>query len=392
MGMTVREEPPNPTLSVQIPPTNSKQSLSQQMEDFMIEYGKQHTNSPTKNPPENKMNANKKVLKKDPPVCRFFLIGECKKGDSCPFLHKSVSAEIKSETVCIFHLKGQKCKYGSQCWFKHELPSPGKSELKADKPKLINEFNTKLKLAPKPSNKSYADSVNSSLDSRISKTICPSCFFDEECPNGDKCRYLHGLKCPHCGLNVIHPVSSSRKLDHLRECFKRADELKLLNYLRKSSVGKECGICTQETYGSTKFGLLPECQHSFCLECIIEWRNQTETFGKNVRSCPLCRQISFYVVPSKYFYDNEEEKKRYINNYIGYLKQTPCRNFDGGLGQCDFGANCFFKHESENGQLPQNNYFINPKEIIHFSKEYFEQAFVDDKSSILLHQAPSVIR
>lgn len=85
------------------------------------------------------------------------------------------------------------------------------------------------------------------------------------------------------------------------------------------------GICLEKTVVmGRKFGLLQNCDHPFCLECIRklasrsrklqaffswirskrrflltsgQWRGNTDDFGTAVRHCPLCRVSSYVVIP-----------------------------------------------------------------------------------------------
>jgi E3 ubiquitin-protein ligase makorin len=63
----------------------------------------------------------------------------------------------------------------------------------------------------------------------------------------------------------------------------------------------ECVICLEKVLKNGKrFGLLENCSHTFCLECIRDWR---ATYDKKVkkthyRTCPICRENSYLVIPS----------------------------------------------------------------------------------------------
>ena len=62
-----------------------------------------------------------------------------------------------------------------------------------------------------------------------------------------------------------------------------------------------CGICLEDIPRmKKKFGLL-KCKHSFCFDCITEWRNQTEVSPSIARSCPECRKPADTVVMSDRF-------------------------------------------------------------------------------------------
>jgi hypothetical protein len=46
-----------------------------------------------------------------------------------------------------------------------------------------------------------------------------------------------------------------------------------------------------------RFGILPGCDHAFCIRCLREWRAKYEQ-GQAIRSCPVCRTVSYFLVPS----------------------------------------------------------------------------------------------
>lgn len=55
-------------------------------------------------------------------------------------------------------------------------------------------------------------------------------------------------------------------------------------FLRSKDV--TCGICMDKVYEKTDpksgvFGILPNCNHSFCLQCIMTWR-KTKDLGLDV--------------------------------------------------------------------------------------------------------------
>lgn len=54
----------------------------------------------------------------------------------------------------------------------------------------------------------------------------------------------------------------------------------------RQSKNVTCGICMDKVYEKLDpknhvFGILPNCNHSFCLQCIMTWR-KTKDFGLDV--------------------------------------------------------------------------------------------------------------
>eukprot|EP00899_Mesostigma_viride_P002857 jgi/Mesvir1/12572/Mv19465-RA.1 len=107
--------------------------------------------------------------------------------------------------------------------------------------------------------------------------------------------------------------------------------------------GETCGVCFDDMRHSDKwFGLLPSCDHVFCLECMRRWRSNKGHDLAVVRSCPVCRTLSCFVVPSPVFCKGEE-KLRVIAQYKQALASEPCRDWSN-TGKCLLGASCFFSH------------------------------------------------
>ncbi len=115
-----------------------------------------------------------------------------------------------------------------------------------------------------------------------------------------------------------------------------------------------CEICSDDIIGNGgRFGLLENCDHVFCLNCIREWRNQREKQDReNLRKCPICRVDSFIIIPSTRFLcgiEKMEERQRYRAS----VSEIPCKNFNYGKGKCQFGTSCMYMHlqEDDNGSV-----------------------------------------
>ncbi|KAI9339094.1 hypothetical protein BDR26DRAFT_837971 [Obelidium mucronatum] len=62
-------------------------------------------------------------ISQDPPTCRYFNIGFCSKGEQCPFLHVQQASQSLVQNLssnCIFFQRGS-CRYGSLCSKAHNL-------------------------------------------------------------------------------------------------------------------------------------------------------------------------------------------------------------------------------------------------------------------------------
>ncbi|KAF0991378.1 hypothetical protein HZS_5316 [Henneguya salminicola] len=84
------------------------------------------------------------------------------------------------------------------------------------------------------------------------------------------------------------------------------------------------------------------------------WRKSKDSSFQNVRylqynifipsACPICRVISYYIIPSFFFPQTVKEKTVIIENYKAALKQKHCVHFNHGVSVCPFSTSCFFRH------------------------------------------------
>lgn len=146
-----------------------------------------------------------------------------------------------------------------------------------------------------------------------------------DCPRGDKCPHIHGDLCPTCGKRCLHPFRSEEREEHLKMCEKKHKQLEAL----KCSQEIECSVCLERvlskpSVAERKFGLMSECDHPFCISCIRNWRNSSLSSGMDVsnalRACPICRKVSYFVIPSVIWYSTKEEKQEIVESYKSKLK------------------------------------------------------------------------
>lgn len=122
---------------------------------------------------------------------------------------------------------------------------------------------------------------------------------------------------------------------------------------RAISRDVECGICLERVVEvpGRRFGLLTGCKHAFCLACIREWRARIDLPTSTVRACPLCRTVSYYVIPSDRFVADDGRKARLSDEYTAAAARVPCRLWDLGRGHCPFGSSCHFVHLMPDGSV-----------------------------------------
>ncbi|CAL8142429.1 unnamed protein product [Orchesella dallaii] len=177
-----------------------------------------------------------------------------------------------------------------------------------------------------------------------------------ECRFGDQCLMIHGVKCDYCGEFRLHPTDVMQRDKHVKECIEEHEKDMELSFAVARSLDKTCGICyenvmAKEPASEQRFGILPSCNHCFCLSCLRRWRQARQFENKIIRACPECRVTSDFVCPSRYWVENKEDKDKLIGCYKIALRQKPCRYYRNGEGQCPFGNKCFYLHALTTGQV-----------------------------------------
>ncbi|KAL6328542.1 hypothetical protein AAG906_038737 [Vitis piasezkii] len=324
--------------------------------------------------------------------CKFFAHGACLKGDHCEFSH---DWKASPNNICTFYQKGV-CSYGSRCRYEHvkvshsqpSAPSSSTSShqlLVPDSASLTHPSRTVTNglipapgVPPEPSASSRPlfpptqpawnqesgdqDFLQNNIgeprtDRPADQSIC-SFAAAGSCPRGEKCPHIHGDLCPTCGKHCLHPFRPEEIEEHLRTCEKKQKHLEAL----KHSQEIECSVCldrvlSKPTAAERKFGLLSECDHPFCISCIRNWRSSSPASGMDIntalRACPICRKLSYFVIPSVIWYSTKEEKQEIVDSYKAKLRSIDCKHFDFGNGTCPFGTSCFYKHAYRDGRLEE---------------------------------------
>ncbi|KAL0379893.1 UNVERIFIED_CONTAM: E3 ubiquitin-protein ligase makorin [Sesamum angustifolium] len=312
-------------------------------------------------------------------LCKFFAHGACLKGEHCEFSH---DWKAPPNNICTFYLKGV-CAYGSRCRYEHvkvsrQSSAPSSEDISFPVERLsgtathstgiLADAAAKHSVPSEPPtrpawetmsghdnilDRGYGVGYFSNIDS-ADQSIC-SFAAAGDCPRGEKCPHIHGDLCPICGKHCLHPFRPQEREEHVKTCEKRQKHLEAL----RRSQEIECSVCLEHilskpTTAERKFGILSECDHPFCVTCIRNWRSSSPSSGLDVnsalRGCPICRKLSYFVIPSVIWYSSKEEKQDIIDSYKAKLRSIDCKHFDFGNGTCPFGTSCFYKHAYRDGR------------------------------------------
>ncbi|KAM9408143.1 LOW QUALITY PROTEIN: E3 ubiquitin-protein ligase makorin-2 [Pholidichthys leucotaenia] len=331
-------------------------------------------------------------------TCRYFLHGVCRRGSRCLFSHDPNNS---NPYICKYYQRGT-CAYG-RCRYDHIKPSyrgggsggGGTSEEPKVGERVGGRSGVKKTLvlrdrvlgadgvfrgpadssaseittaaAPPPPPQTYVDAIRTGLDSSEQEQafpplggahhdlpqVCPyaavgHCFFE------DKCTYLHGDPCDVCGLKVLHPHDPEQRKAHEKMCMLAFEADMEKAFAAQLSQDKVCSICMEVVVqkanpSERRFGILSSCCHTFCLACIRKWRC-TRTFdNKIIKSCPECRVISEFVIPSVYWVEDQDDKDHLVELFKSGVGKKACKYFDQGRGSCPFGAKCLYLHAFPDG-------------------------------------------
>ena len=101
------------------------------------------------------------IVRKEKPYqvvdCRFFQLGNCTKGENCPFKHGA-------KKICHFINTPNGCKNGDECLFSHDIKQTQDEKVIPEKDSKKNKI----------------------------KTIVCSKWFEGKCSFGEDCRFKHG--------------------------------------------------------------------------------------------------------------------------------------------------------------------------------------------------------
>ncbi|GER37903.1 E3 ubiquitin-protein ligase makorin [Striga asiatica] len=253
-------------------------------------------------------------------LCKFFPHGACLKGEHCEYSH---DWKPPPNNICTYYQKGI-CAYGSRCKYNH-IKSPLSS---------------------------YGDL--SSTEEPLSSTTTEQSHLNGPFYPPP----VHNDRCPVCRRWCLHSDRPWERDEHVRACEGKRRRAEAMRRSREV----ECNVCmefvlSKPVAAERRFGILLECDHSFCITCIRSWRSSTPVPGIDAssasRSCPVCRRLSYFVVPSFVWYSSMEEKKEIVDSYKARLRCIDCKHFDFGDGCCPFGASCFYKHAYRDGSLEE---------------------------------------
>ncbi|XP_037926086.1 probable E3 ubiquitin-protein ligase makorin-1 [Hermetia illucens] len=303
-------------------------------------------------------------------ICRFYTRGMCRFGNLCRFIHPDPSQPTAAG------VDGGSQPASNRLHDSHTAAATTSAQTDPKKwvlaPVFVPKNQQRISIEPgsSSSNDNCKDEasassttyaavvvgpggtvVQSDVSSEETTTTCPYQF---NCPYGDMCTYEHNQMCEMCGRYSLHPTDKEQRKSHIALCIQQHEKDMELSFAIARSKDKTCGICfeiiMEKSGREQRFGILPNCNHIFCLECIRKWRQAKQFDNKIIRACPECRIPSDYVCPSAFWVETKDEKEKLITDYKKALGEKDCKYFKKGEGKCPFGNKCFYKHALPGGE------------------------------------------
>lgn len=351
-------------------------------------------------------------------VCRYYLAGSCSYGDRCFYDHDRPKAQQIPTTTSKKNSEDAQSseadsastspstestlsneennnpslvrRYPKNTQFKrnisisddstrsNQITNVNKSpssyfEALTGKEENLNEFDMNLS----PFDENYNDYLNTKRkDPNANKLLCPYYEKTLECPY-EFCDFVHGNICDICNMACLNPLDEAQAEKHQSDCMDLMEKEMEEAFAVQRSSEKLCGICMEivwnkENECDKRFGILENCNHVFCLPCIRKWRASKSYENKIVKACPECRVKSDFITPNKFWFEDEQNKKKIIQDYKLKLGTTACKYFKQGDGECPFGSKCFYLHRYHDGtkaELPE------PKKRHRFNQNGLSEAY-----------------
>eukprot|EP00933_Yihiella_yeosuensis_P054260 TRINITY_DN5265_c0_g5_i1.p1 TRINITY_DN5265_c0_g5~~TRINITY_DN5265_c0_g5_i1.p1 ORF type:complete len:420 (+),score=76.92 TRINITY_DN5265_c0_g5_i1:160-1419(+) len=248
-------------------------------------------------------------------ICRHFngSARSCKFGDSCHFLHLQHSGQRSATTTTtasassndrgfpagVTHKQACKnwtgvtgsCRYGDLCQFSHS--------------NCNNE-------QPGPNSAARQDRTSVQRPCKNWTGTLGSCRF------GSQCLFLHDR-------------GDGRRTSAM-------DEL-------ESHKIPACCVCLEEPrQRKVSYGLLEGCDHAVCMPCVMAWRKNHDVSREARLGCPVCRTLSYIVVPWPEAASGDE-KLAIVSQQKERWRVTPCKWSSAGK-PCPAGKHCMFDHSN----------------------------------------------
>uniref|UniRef100_A0A8C6TW23 RING-type E3 ubiquitin transferase n=1 Tax=Neogobius melanostomus TaxID=47308 RepID=A0A8C6TW23_9GOBI len=265
-------------------------------------------------------------------VCWSFLNDNCTFGERCRYRHERTP-------ICRHFQKGG-CWFGDNCKFLHVLPSRGiLPEPSVSTSAASGRSDRGGRIATVGMFQQQSSGLNSTLNQTTGRVDTRGVHSQDSSTETQFTTSTLGSEIGHLQANA-----RNGELEGATAAPQSAEMAQAIH----CSKDVTCGICMEKIFekhdlGNRKFGILPNCTHSFCLDCIRKWRKTRDISPVVVKSCPVCRVNSGFFVPHDYWVEGREKeilidtfKKKFSNKTCGFFLRH---------GRCPFKSDCLYQHD-----------------------------------------------
>uniref|UniRef100_A0A672KMY8 RING-type E3 ubiquitin transferase n=1 Tax=Sinocyclocheilus grahami TaxID=75366 RepID=A0A672KMY8_SINGR len=346
-------------------------------------------------------------------VCRQFINGSCRYGPSCYYLHE-FPALPSFRVQCRYFQKGG-CWFGDRCRYLH-VPQAGEgssgSSRRGSAPAVFPSALAGRSLADRrgsepsllPPQGAYSLTRRGSEPLVTSMSVLQQNFerlttgiaeeeefgvVEDGPPQQDATRPLQQISATDSSSSDNHssaafvPGAAPAEIQKVTGSPERPDQggaavSTELQHSRAFDQSKDvaCGICMDKiseksTSQERRYGILPNCNHAFCISCIVTWR-KTKAFQEDViKGCPQCRVKSSFYIPSKHWVCDGEEKASLIAAFKERSSKLKC-TFFMRHGCCPFKSECIYSHD-----MPPNHTHRRRRSAPRHTAEMLEDLGID---------------
>ncbi|XP_034393288.1 makorin, ring finger protein, 4 isoform X2 [Cyclopterus lumpus] len=300
-------------------------------------------------------------------VCRHFMNGYCRFGPRCSYRHE---LQVIPPPICWYFQKGR-CWYGQRCRYLHVL-HPAFDAAVAGRRGSVPTVSSRVAYAPPGRRGSEPALLQTELLSRqecnrsqsvvnisnshhgiglLAADIAEEQSQDTDTPLTASWESVQSSEvaqaCACDGRNEKETSNETIDDGAAAAAFSPQGHIEEMEaFLQSKNV--TCGICMDKVYDAKDprnhlFGILPNCNHSFCLQCIMTWRKTKDLGPDVVKSCPQCRVRSPFYVPNKHWVEGRAKeivvaafKAKYSNQTCSYYSQYRF---------CPFKTECLYRHD-----------------------------------------------
>ncbi|CAL8323378.1 unnamed protein product [Merluccius merluccius] len=325
-------------------------------------------------------------------VCRHFLNGSCRYGSRCHYQHEWPA--VPSTQICRYYQKGG-CWYGERCRYLHIPVTEGDASFTSRRSSVPQLHFTRSsnglpsRRGSEPALSQARTLINGDLrESRLN----PQHNRATQRPRDHLIKYVADSALEACqellqcsevsqasAVNVNKQESSKESTESSADGGGAASEDQEETEAYFQSKDVTCGICMEKVYeklsaDERRFGILPSCNHSFCL-----------------RGCPACRVKSAFYVPHNYWVEGPA-KEMLIASFKEKCSKRRCSYFLRH-GCCPFKSECIYWHDEVHRRQSahllhmEDPEDIDPMQLLDFvmSITFLADLHIDDDDDLPFH-------